>query len=156
MYFSSFLERKTQSFFVLVTWIAAIIFFAQEKLGIIQPTRVMHMCFLIVSISIPLYVISLEVKIRQQRNYDFFNKNRTVIFTDGGIDYIIDSKKKGDHDNWEDIKFLHETKSLFIVVKDNKHRIPIEKNKTEENELENIRMDLTGILGTRYKRTRLI
>ena len=153
-YFNAFFVKGILlCFFIISVWIAAITFLILELMHIVYLSRVMHFCFLIVSISPPLLIIALEIKLRQIKDSDLFKKNRSVVFSDDGINYHIDSKAKGQHDSWDDIAFLYETNSLFIIVKDEKHSIPVQKTGVSKEELEDLSRELKIKLEGRYKRT---
>lgn len=147
-----FTAKKAQNIFLIIVWAAAVLLLALDLLGIIHPTRVMHLCFLLVSVSLPMLIITLELKIRQIKDNEFFTKDRTVVFSDDGIDYYTDSKKKGGHDSWDDIKYLSETKRFFIINKDDNLSIPVLKTGVDRDVINDVRGDLQDKLGSRYKR----
>jgi len=153
-YFNAFFVKGIfLCLFIITVWIAAVSFLILELMHIVNLSRVMHFCFLIVTISPPILIISLEVKLRQIKDSDLIKKNRSVIFSDDGINYHIDSKTKGQHDSWDDIAFLYETNSMFIIAKDEKYSIPVLKTGVPKEELEDLSQDLRIKLGGRYKRT---
>jgi hypothetical protein len=145
-----FSAKKMQNVFILVVWAAAVTFLALDLLHIMYPTRIMHLCFLLVSVSLPMLIITLEIKIRQIKDNEFFSKDRTVIFSDDGIDYYTDSKKKDGHDSWDEIKQLSESKNFFIIYKDDNHSIPVLITGVEGNVINDLRGDLKEKLGSRY------
>jgi hypothetical protein len=152
LYFNTFFSRGWRSIFILMVWFIAALSLGLDLLGIIQPTRVMHLCFLLVSISVPLLVFGIEMKLYRIKDSDFFSKDRTVIFGDDGIDYIIDEKKKNrEHDPWDNV-VLFETHSLFIISKDDKYSIPVPKTGIPDDRLKTMRGELQKNLGNRYKK----
>jgi hypothetical protein len=126
LYFNAFFSGGVRSFFILPLWILAAISLILDICGIIQPSRVMHLCFLLVSVSAPLLVFGIEMKIRQGGDGDFFARKRTVVFTADGIDYRIDGTKNPEGDIWDDV-VVHETKTLLIIVRDRRYAVPVPK-----------------------------
>jgi hypothetical protein len=149
LYFNAFFSRGWQSCFILLAWALAAVFFALDVAGIIQVTRVMHLCFLLVSVSAPLLVFGIEMKMRTGVPGSFFTKERTVIFGDDGIDYIVDGKKKGaGHDSWDAV-VIHETKYLFIISQD-RYGIPVPKTAFSKTDVDILHQELGNRIGKRY------
>ena len=149
LYFNAFFSKGLQSFFILCVWVLAALGLMLDLTGIIQATRVTHLCFLLVSVSAPLLVFGIEMKMRTGASGSFFTKERTVIFGDDGIEYVVDGKKKGaGHDSWNDV-VIHETKHLLIISQD-RHSIPVPKTAFLEADMEILRRELEGRIGKRY------
>jgi hypothetical protein len=151
LYFNTFYRKLGQNIFILLVWVAAATCLILDILHLIYPSRAMHLSFLVVTVSVPMFVVSLEMKLHQMKNADFFGQDRTVIFTDEGIDYYLDDKKKKNHDPWDDVMLLCETRNLFIVYKDDKHSLPVLKKGIPKEEIQSLRQDLKNKLGIRYK-----
>jgi len=58
-YFNALFSKKMQSLFIVLAWIAAVTLLLLENLEIINRTRVMHLCFLLVSVSLPVLIFSI-------------------------------------------------------------------------------------------------
>jgi hypothetical protein len=148
IYFNTFGIKPVQSIFMAVAWLAASFLFVLDTLKVIEPTRIMHMCFLIVTISIPMLIISLEMKIRQNKEADYFSKVRTVVLDGEGIGYY-DEKKRISRDSWAGLSAVYETKSLFIIYK-GRNIFPILKTGESQEKIEAARRYLQENLGSRF------
>ena len=151
VYFNMFYANRVKNIIIVLVWMIMTVFLVLDIMGIITPTRIMHLSFLMVSLSMPVLIISLEMKIRQIKDNEYFNRKRTVVFSDDGMDFFLDSNtKKRMHNSWDDVYLLYETNSLFIIFKDKINSIPVEKKGTEKGEVNNVREELIKRLGPRY------
>jgi Na+(H+)/acetate symporter ActP len=155
-YFNALYFKRWQNIFILIVWIIGAVLVLLGSFQIVTLSRTLHTCSLFVSLTVPVFIFSIEMKIRQFQYNEAFDKKRTVIFTDDGIEYYIESRKKGEFDSWNDIKYLCETKSLFIVYKDEKHCVPILKTNIEKDVMEEMRLALKNKLETRYNHSWLL
>jgi hypothetical protein len=148
LYFNTFCIKPLQSIFMAVVWFTAFVFLILDILKYIEPTRIMHFCFLVVTVSIPMVIVNLEIKIRKNRKDEYFSKERTVVINQDGFRY--NNKKNTIVDHWGDILMVYETRSLFIIYKDEKNIFPISKTGEPGEKIESARLYFKEKLGIRF------
>jgi hypothetical protein len=148
LYFNTFGINRLQSIFMVFAWIAACVLLILETLKYIAPTRIMHFCFLVVTVSIPMIIINLEIKIRKNKYNDYFSKEFTLVFNQDGIRYK--TYKNVNTDCWNDILAVYETRSLFIIYRDKRNIFPIVKTGEPGEKIETARSFFRENLGNRF------
>lgn len=151
LYFNTFSIRKLQSLFVVLVWMAAAVLLLLDVLGTIQPTQVMHLCFLIVTVAAPMIVVSLEIRVHRSREIFAAQKGRTLILEEDGLKYRTESSHETGFDAWGDVQAVYETKSMFIIYKDGQNIVPVPKQGQEPEKLEKARACLRQKMGNKYK-----
>jgi hypothetical protein len=150
LYFNTFGINRLQSVFMALVWIVSFILLILETLNYLEPTQIMHLCFLVVTVSIPMIIVNLEIKIRKNKNDDYFSKEHTVVFSQDGIRYK--TYKNTGIDRWSNIMAVYETRSLFIIYKDKKNTFPVVKTGEPEEKIETVRLLFRENLKERFYR----
>lgn len=152
LYFNTFSIRRMQSLIVAVVWLAGATLLALDLFKVIEPTRIMHLCFLMVTVALPMIVVSLEIRIFRSRGADTLNKKRVMILNEKGISYRSEGKHETGLDTWDDLLAVYETRSLFLIYKDANNTVPVPKKEQTEDTLEKARKLFGQHLGNKFKR----
>jgi hypothetical protein len=148
LYFNTFGINRLQSIFMALAWVAALVLLTLETLQYITPTRIMHFCFLVVTVSIPIIIINLEIKIRKNKNDAYFSKEYTITLSQDGIKYK--TYKNVNTERWDDILAVYETRPLFIIYRDKRNIFPIVKTGEPEEKTETARLFFREYLKNRF------
>ncbi len=152
-YFNTFSQKKLQSILVVFFWIAAVSLLLLDILSIIRSTDIMHLCFIIVTVSVPLLVVSVEMNVNRfkKNEADVADITRTITFEDRGIRFCSESCTKTGFESWDAFRVVYETKSLFLLYKDARSAVLIPKEGEEKTKLEETRQCLYEKLGKRFR-----
>lgn len=152
-YFNTFSLRKMQSFFVAFVWFGSIILLLLKLLGIIEPTEIMFLCFIIVSLSIPVMVLSVELGVGRFKRaaQEGDASTRTVTLSEKGIKLGFGDGTSAPIESWSAFIAAYETRFALIVYRDANRTILIPKSGISSEKLTAARCCLQTALGKAYR-----
>jgi hypothetical protein len=114
---------------LFVTWVIFAILLAAELTHKIQLSRVVHVCALLVAVSLPAAVITLEVNVIKYKNayMSGFKAERQIIADDEGLTFINKMTKESGSNSWADVTKLEELKNVFVIQLNRKDAVILPK-----------------------------
>lgn len=154
IWFNAFFLRRFQGVFVLLAWIWAFSMVLLELLGVISPSRVTHICCLVVSVCVPVLVVDLVLKSRAFRRDHCGDKAvlRKMIFSDEGVRYANEGDSESHFERWEDFLRVFELRGLFLFYRDARRVTVLPKSAVSEAAGGELRALLTEKMGRYYLR----
>ncbi|MDV4149945.1 YcxB family protein [Clostridium sp. AL.422] len=117
------------------TWAVFSTLLLLELINIIQLSRVVHLCALLVFVSIPSAAITLEINIIKYKNAykNGFGAERTIIADEEGFIFVNKSSKESRKNPWTDVSKLEEHKSVFVIQLNHKDAVILPKRSMQNN-----------------------
>ncbi|OCN03376.1 hypothetical protein A7X67_10835 [Clostridium sp. W14A] len=153
VFFSTFSFRKGQNIAVLIAWIAGSSAFLLDLAGIIELTETIHLCALMVAVTMPMLFVSALLRVRRfKRDGSAYRKRaHTVLLAKDGMQYRESGNYHTGKDNWDDIAYAFETSHLFMIFRTQNDAVLLPKRGVPEDLIEKTRVCLKEHLGVRFK-----
>lgn len=135
LYFNTFSLRKLQNVLMASAWAAAVILLMLDLTGAIEASPILHLCFLVVSVSVPMIIVSLEIRVYRSKNAEVLSEKRMLTIEQDGLRYSSEGDRPSGLDKWDDLLAIYETKSNFLVYKDTVNIVLIPKKGLPEDKL---------------------
>jgi hypothetical protein len=152
-FFSTFSFRKGQNIVILITWIAGTIAFFLDVAKVISLTQTIHLCALMVAVTMPMLFMSYLVRVHRfkQNGASYRKKTHTVLLGKDEIQYRESGNNHTGVDKWDDIAYAFETKHLFLIFRTPNNAVLLPKRCVSEKQIEQTRYCLKENLGVRFK-----
>lgn len=152
-FFSTFSFRQGQNIAILITWIAGTATILLEWAKVIVLTETVHLCVLMVAVTMPMLFVSFLVRVRnfKRNGTSYLKKNHTVILRKEDIKYQESGNIRTGTDKWDDIAYAFETKHLFLIYRTSNNAVLLPKRSVTEKVVEDTRVCLKESLGVRFK-----
>lgn len=118
MYFNTFSRHPKQPIIVGVVWVVSLIALGLERFQVIELTRMIMFCALMVSLAIPALVISIEISVHLYANRVGHNAYRTMIVTDSGLRYLDRNGNLVGVDDWKKIDHVYLVHGMILIYRD--------------------------------------
>lgn len=152
-FFSTFSFRQGQNIAILITWIAGTTALLLDWAKVIALTETVHMCALMVAVTMPMLFVSFLVRVRKfKRNgTSYLKKSHTVILRKEDLKYEESDNINTGTDKWDDIAYAFETANLFLIYRTPNNAVLLPKRSVTEKVVEDTRACLKENLGVRFK-----
>lgn len=152
LYFNTFSIHRFQWILVFIAWVSSVTLLILDIINVIEPTQIMHLCFLMVAVSAPILIVNLEMRVRKFKNYsDIKDIQQTLILKDDGVNYRHEKSHETGYDSWDDFLAVYDTKNMYILYKDNQHTVPVPKKDIKSDTCQKASKIFSNKLGRRYK-----
>lgn len=103
--------------FLILTWVIFTILLVGDITKVIQITRVVHVCALLVAVSLPAAIITVEINVIKYKDayMSGFKADRQIIADDEGLTFLNKITKESGTNSWSDVSKLEELKSVFVI-----------------------------------------
>ena len=122
---NSFVKR----IFIFITWIVFLVLLICDLTNVIELTRVVHLCSLLVSVAIPAAFLTMEINVAKYRKayIEGFSAERQIIADDEGLTFINKTTEQSGKNAWDEVTKLEELKDSFIIQLNRKEAIILPK-----------------------------
>lgn len=152
-FFSTFSFRQGQNIAILITWIAGTAAFVLDWAKVITLTETVHLCALMVAVTMPMLFVSFLVRVRnfKRNGTSYLKKDHTVILRKEDIKYEESDNTRTGTDKWDDIAYAFETGHLFLIYRTPNNAVLLPKRCVTDKAVEDTRACLKESLGVRFK-----
>lgn len=151
-YFTTFSMRRLQNAAIAVIWAISLVAFVLDLTKVIHLSQVVHLCVLLVTVTVPMLLVSVEVSISRfkKSGQEYLQKKRTVTLDDQGVKYYESGAAAPGYDKWNDFYHIYETKTLFLFYINANKVFAVPKRGQSEKRIDSTRSFLQDKLGKRY------
>ncbi|MCI1965053.1 MAG: YcxB family protein [Oscillospiraceae bacterium] len=152
-FFSTFSFRKGQNFAILIAWIAGTAAFLLDLTNVIELTQTIHLCALMVAVTMPMLFVSYLVRVRRFKinGAAYRKKTHTVLLNQDALQYRESGNNHTGTDRWDDLAYAFETSHLFLIFRTPNNAVLLPKRCVTEKQIEETRVCLKENLGVRFK-----
>ena len=152
-FFSTFSFHRWQNIAILISWITAITAFTLDLAKAIVLSQTIHLCALMVTVTMPMLFVSYLVRIRhfKQSGSSYLKKTHTVLLGKDEVQYRESGNNRTGVDKWDDIAYAIETAHLFLLYRTPNNAVLLPKRGVSEEKIREMRSCLRENLGVRFK-----
>ncbi|QEY34721.1 YcxB family protein [Caproiciproducens galactitolivorans] len=152
-FFSTFSFRKGQNIAILISWIAGTTAFILDLADVIQLTQTIHLCALMVAVTMPMLFVSYLTNVRRFKvnGASYLKKAHTVLLGNDDVQYKESGNIHTGVDKWDDIAYAFETDHLFLLYRTPNSAVLLPKRCVTEKQIEETRICMKEKLGVRFK-----
>lgn len=103
--------------FLIGTWVVFTFLLIGDITNVFQISRVVHVCALLVAVSLPAAILTVEVNVIKYKDAyrPGFKADRQIIADDEGLTFLNKITKESGSNSWADVTKLEELKSVFVI-----------------------------------------
>ncbi len=150
-YFNTFSIRRWQSAAIGVCWVGALVLLVLHFSKVIVLTDIMRLCAIIVSLALPVMIFSVEQNVRRYKHNPDAQPQRTLILEEDGVKFRSEGESQTGFVKWDQFITAFETKSQFLLYRDNQHAVLIPKQDESDEKLKSTRTLLSQAMGKSFK-----
>ncbi|MBS6953886.1 MAG: YcxB family protein [Enterocloster asparagiformis] len=107
----------TRRIILLVVWLVFTGLIILDLTGVVQLTRVVHVCALLVAVSFPAAVITMEINVSKYKDayLSGFKAERQIVADDEGLTFCNRSTGESGSNTWAEVTKLEELKNVFVI-----------------------------------------
>lgn len=107
----------TRRIFLLSVWLVFTGLIVLDLTGVIELSRVVHVCALLVAVSFPAAVITMEINVSKYKDayLSGFKAERQIVADDEGLTFCNRSTGESGSNTWDEVTKLEEMKDVFVI-----------------------------------------
>ncbi len=152
-YFNTFFIRPIQTAFIIICWIGSLLMLTLYSLEIGNITHVMRLCAIVVALTLPIMIFSVEQSTRRyQRSIVNGNEcEKSVVLNAQEVRMCETEQSKEFTLTWNQFIAAYETKTLYILYRDRQRTIVLPKRVVEDTVNQQLRGLLQAELGKYFQ-----
>ena len=102
---------------LLVVWLVFTGLIVLDLTGVIELTRIVHVCALLVAVSFPAAVITMEINVSKYKDayLSGFKAERQIVADEEGLTFCNRSTGESGSNTWGEVTKLEELKDVFVI-----------------------------------------
>ena len=102
---------------LLVVWLVFTGLVVLDLTGVIELTRIVHVCALLVAVSFPAAVITMEINVSKYKDayLSGFKAERQIVADEEGLTFCNRSTGESGSNPWGEVTKLEELKDVFVI-----------------------------------------
>lgn len=102
---------------LLVVWLVFTGLIVLDLTGVIELTRIVHVCALLVAVSFPAAVITMEINVSKYKDayLSGFKAERQIVADEEGLTFCNRSTGESGSNPWGEVTKLEELKDVFVI-----------------------------------------
>lgn len=99
------------------SWAVFTVLIVCDFAGVIQLSRVVHVCALMVAVALPAAVLTMEINVSKYKDAYMtgFKAQRQIVADEEGITFCNKSTDESGTNPWTDVTRLEEMKNVFVI-----------------------------------------
>ena len=102
---------------LLVVWLVFTGLIVLDLTGVIELTRIVHVCALLVAVSFPAAVITMEINVSKYKDayLSGFKAERQIVADEEGLTFCNRATGESGSNRWGEVTKLEELKDVFVI-----------------------------------------